>query len=179
MDPLEDRADRRARHEELLDTTTTTRIEQLLVRFQPLMSVVTTGCLLHRDYHFENVLQQEGKVTGIIDFEWAMSGDPVFDCYAGSDAGQSPGLQDRRDSKESPSCSLKLHPKPLSRAHGRCQAASLGCSVRQSIQLEALIARLEVPVTEQAAEIAGLAAEVARWRGSGIAGRSVVRRASS
>jgi hypothetical protein len=32
--------------------------------------------------------------------------------------------------------------------------------------LEALIARLEAPVTEQAAEIAGLAAEVARRRGA-------------
>ncbi|HZP80490.1 MAG TPA: aminoglycoside phosphotransferase family protein, partial [Chthonomonadaceae bacterium] len=71
---------RQARDEGLLDTTTTTRIEQLLVRFQPLMDAVTTGSLLHRDYHFENLLQQEGKITGIIDFEWAMSGDPVFDC---------------------------------------------------------------------------------------------------
>jgi aminoglycoside phosphotransferase (APT) family kinase protein len=71
---------RRACHEHLLDTTTTTRIEQLLGRFEPLMAAVTAGCLLHRDYHFENILQQEGQITGIIDFEWAMSGDPVFDC---------------------------------------------------------------------------------------------------
>lgn len=71
---------RRARQEGLLDTATTARIEQLFVRLQPLMSAVTTGCLLHRDYHFENILQKEGKVTGIIDFEWAMSGDPAFDC---------------------------------------------------------------------------------------------------
>jgi aminoglycoside phosphotransferase (APT) family kinase protein len=71
---------RQAHDEQLLDTPTTTRIEQLLRRFQPLLDLVTTGSLLHRDYHFENILQQEGKVTGIVDFEWAMSGDPVFDC---------------------------------------------------------------------------------------------------
>ncbi|HZO88043.1 MAG TPA: aminoglycoside phosphotransferase family protein [Chthonomonadaceae bacterium] len=71
---------RQARNENLLDTATTARIEQLLVGFQPLLGAVTTGCLLHRDYHFENLLQQEGKITGIIDFEWAMSGDPAFDC---------------------------------------------------------------------------------------------------
>jgi aminoglycoside phosphotransferase (APT) family kinase protein len=82
---------RQARHEELLDATPTARIEQLLVRFQPLLAVVTTGCLVHRDYHFENVLQQEGKVTGIIDFEWAMSGDPVFDCRIDETLEECPG----------------------------------------------------------------------------------------
>jgi Ser/Thr protein kinase RdoA (MazF antagonist) len=55
------------------------------------MSAVTTGCLLHRDYHFENILQQEGKVTGIIDFEWAMSGDPVFDCRIDETLEECPG----------------------------------------------------------------------------------------
>ena len=82
---------RQARDEELLDATTTTRIEQLLVRFHPLMAAVTTGCLLHRDYHFENILQQEGKVTGIIDFEWAMAGDPVFDCRLDETLSECPG----------------------------------------------------------------------------------------
>jgi aminoglycoside phosphotransferase (APT) family kinase protein len=82
---------RRARDEELLDSTTTTRIEQLLPRFQPLIAAVATGHLLHRDYHFENVLQQEGKVTGIIDFEWAMSGDPVFDHRIDETLGECPG----------------------------------------------------------------------------------------
>jgi aminoglycoside phosphotransferase (APT) family kinase protein len=82
---------RRARQEELLDATTTTRIERLLVRFQPLMAAVTTGCLLHRDYHFENLLQREGKVTGIIDFEWALSGDPAFDCRIDETLAECPG----------------------------------------------------------------------------------------
>jgi aminoglycoside phosphotransferase (APT) family kinase protein len=82
---------RQARGEELLDATTTARIEQLLGRFQPLMAAVTTGCLVHRDYHFENILQHEGKVTGIIDFEWAMSGDPAFDHRLDETLAECPG----------------------------------------------------------------------------------------
>lgn len=82
---------RQARQEELLDPVTTHRIEQLLTWFQPLMAEVTTGSLLHRDYHFENILQQEGQVTGIIDFEWAMSGDPVFDCRIDETLAECPG----------------------------------------------------------------------------------------
>ena len=80
-----------ARQEELLDTTTTARIEQRLGRFQPLMDQVTTGCLLHRDYHFENLLQQEGRITGIIDFEWAMSGDTAFDHRIDATLAECPG----------------------------------------------------------------------------------------
>jgi aminoglycoside phosphotransferase (APT) family kinase protein len=85
------RHSRQARDEDLLDATTTTRVEQLLARFQRLMAAVTTGCLLHSDYHFENILQQEGRITGIIDFEWAMSGDPVFDCRIDETLAECPG----------------------------------------------------------------------------------------
>lgn len=35
--------------------------------------------LIHWDFHFENVLQENGRVTGILDFEWALCGDPAFD----------------------------------------------------------------------------------------------------
>jgi aminoglycoside phosphotransferase (APT) family kinase protein len=43
------------------------------------LDTVQTGHLVHNDYHFENVLQEDGEVTGIIDFEWALAGDPVWD----------------------------------------------------------------------------------------------------
>jgi aminoglycoside phosphotransferase (APT) family kinase protein len=71
---------RQARQQELLDAAATARIERLLTRFEALMAAVTIASLLHRDYHFENILQQAGRITGIIDFEWAMAGDPAFDC---------------------------------------------------------------------------------------------------
>jgi aminoglycoside phosphotransferase (APT) family kinase protein len=82
---------RRARDAQILDTTAITRIEQLLARFQPLMAAVRTGCLLHGDYHFENLLQQEGQVTGMIDFEWAKAGDPAFDCRIDETLAECPG----------------------------------------------------------------------------------------
>jgi aminoglycoside phosphotransferase (APT) family kinase protein len=82
---------RQARDAQLLDTTAITRIEQLLARFQPLMAAVTTGCFLHQDYHFENLLQMEGRVTGVIDFEWALAGDPVFDCRLDENLAECPG----------------------------------------------------------------------------------------
>jgi len=40
---------------------------------------VTRGVLIHSDYHYENILQRAGRLTGILDFEWALSGDPAYD----------------------------------------------------------------------------------------------------
>lgn len=85
------RHSRRAREEELLDASATARIERLLARFQPLLAAVTEGRLLHGDYHFENILQQDGRITGIIDFEWAMAGDPAFDCRIDETLAECPG----------------------------------------------------------------------------------------
>jgi thiamine kinase-like enzyme len=44
-----------------------------------LLDNVTTGHLVHSDYQFENLLHRDGVITGIIDFEWAVSGDPARD----------------------------------------------------------------------------------------------------
>jgi fructosamine-3-kinase len=63
-----------------LDEPTLARIYRLLERHRAMFDGVTTAALLHSDYHFENILQQGGHVTGIIDFEWAHTGDPAFDC---------------------------------------------------------------------------------------------------
>ncbi len=40
---------------------------------------MTQGVLIHSDYHYENILQRAGRLTGILDFEWALSGDPAYD----------------------------------------------------------------------------------------------------
>lgn len=64
----------------LLDSPTEARLSKLLDRFRSLMEHVTIGSLLHSDYHWENILQEDGRVTGIVDFEWALTGDPAFDC---------------------------------------------------------------------------------------------------
>jgi len=37
------------------------------------------GRLLHGDFHTGHIFAQHGKITGIIDFENAVSGDPLYD----------------------------------------------------------------------------------------------------
>lgn len=39
------------------------------------------GVLAHTDYHFENILQADGHITAIVDWEWAVSGDPSWDFH--------------------------------------------------------------------------------------------------
>jgi Ser/Thr protein kinase RdoA (MazF antagonist) len=46
---------------------------------QPLFATVQQGHLVHGDFHFSNLLQQDGQITGVIDFEWALSGDVAWD----------------------------------------------------------------------------------------------------
>ena len=55
------------------------RIETLMQKMQPLFAAVQQGCFVHGDYHFSNLLQQDGHITGVLDFEWAMSGDRSWD----------------------------------------------------------------------------------------------------
>ena len=57
-------------------------MQTALTRYRPLLETVTHGALVHSDYHRENILQAGGHVTGIIDFEWALAGDPAWDFIA-------------------------------------------------------------------------------------------------
>jgi aminoglycoside phosphotransferase (APT) family kinase protein len=41
----------------------------------------TKGCFVHSDIQPSNILVKNGRVSGIIDFEWAYSGSPSFDFY--------------------------------------------------------------------------------------------------
>lgn len=55
------------------------RIRAALNLCRPLLDAISSGAVVHSDYHFENILQHEGEITGVIDFEWAISGDPSWD----------------------------------------------------------------------------------------------------
>jgi aminoglycoside phosphotransferase (APT) family kinase protein len=55
------------------------RIDALLVRMQPLLAAVQQGVFIHGDYHFLNMLQQDGRLSAVLDFDWASSGDPSWD----------------------------------------------------------------------------------------------------
>jgi Ser/Thr protein kinase RdoA (MazF antagonist) len=55
------------------------RIEAVMHKMQSLFAAIQQGTFVHGDYHSGNILQQEGQVTGVLDFEWAMSGDRSWD----------------------------------------------------------------------------------------------------
>lgn len=68
-----------ALNQHLLEPALIERIGAGVVRCKPLLDQIFTPCLVHNDYHFENLLQKEGNLTGIIDFEHALYGDPSLD----------------------------------------------------------------------------------------------------
>ncbi len=70
---------REALTDQLIDTALAHRLRATFDRWLPTLQTVPTPCLVHRDFHFENVMQQDGIVTGILDFEWALWGDPAND----------------------------------------------------------------------------------------------------
>jgi len=35
--------------------------------------------LIHMDFHFGNLLYKENRIVGVVDFEWAIAGDPLYD----------------------------------------------------------------------------------------------------
>ncbi|MBC7420592.1 MAG: aminoglycoside phosphotransferase family protein [Bdellovibrio sp.] len=55
---------------------------KFLVSFEkgvPLLDQVKTANLIHGDFHFGNLLYSDKKIAGVLDFEWACSGDPLYD----------------------------------------------------------------------------------------------------
>lgn len=50
----------------------------LLTACEPHMAF-DMGHLLHSDYQMENLLVDHGTISGVIDFEWSLAGDPTWD----------------------------------------------------------------------------------------------------
>lgn len=55
------------------------RAQAALLHHRATLAGVTAGRLVHSDYHFENILVDGDAITGVLDFEWALSGDPSWD----------------------------------------------------------------------------------------------------
>ena len=43
------------------------------------MNVKSKPCLLHKDYHSSHIIVNKGRINGVIDLEWAMSGHNELD----------------------------------------------------------------------------------------------------
>lgn len=58
------------------------RLVAVLEQAEPTLAAVKRASLVHSDYHYENILHQSDRVTGLLDFEWAYAGDPASDFVA-------------------------------------------------------------------------------------------------
>jgi aminoglycoside phosphotransferase (APT) family kinase protein len=63
----------------LLSADVLERIDVLMARMQPVFAAVRQGVFIHGDYHFLNMLQQDGTLSAVLDFDFASSGDPSWD----------------------------------------------------------------------------------------------------
>lgn len=63
----------------ILSADVLARIDDLLIRMHPLLAAVQQGVFIHGDYHFHNLLHQDGKLSAVLDFDWASSGDSSWD----------------------------------------------------------------------------------------------------
>lgn len=68
----------------LLDAVLRTAIERSLDRAMNDFARVTRPALIHCDFHYENILHVNGHLSGILDFEWALAGDPAYDFMIGA-----------------------------------------------------------------------------------------------
>lgn len=63
----------------MIDLPLAARLAKALGDLRPLYEQSEYPRLVHRDFHFENVLCHNGAITGVIDFEWSLWGDPLCD----------------------------------------------------------------------------------------------------
>ncbi|MBI4440119.1 aminoglycoside phosphotransferase family protein [Candidatus Woesearchaeota archaeon] len=54
-------------------------IQQAYAKNSDVFEVEGIPCLLHKDYHLQNIFIKNGKVSGVIDFEWALGGHNELD----------------------------------------------------------------------------------------------------
>lgn len=63
----------------ILDTPTLERCRDIVQQHAAMFELGAEGTLVHADFQFANVLQHNGQLTAIIDFEWAFAGDPTWE----------------------------------------------------------------------------------------------------
>lgn len=55
------------------------KVKKIVDENMPLLDIDSKPSLLHKDYHFSHIIVNKGKIEGIIDLEWAMSGHNEMD----------------------------------------------------------------------------------------------------
>jgi aminoglycoside phosphotransferase (APT) family kinase protein len=70
------------RHDALDEATLATAsgaVERHAAHLASRGAVPSRPAVVHGDFHLGNVLHLDGRVTGIVDLEWSLAGDPLFD----------------------------------------------------------------------------------------------------
>src|SRR5215216_6376348 len=63
----------------LLDKDQLSAIKHVRARAMHDFTELISPALIHCDFHYENILQVDGQLSGILDFEWALAGDSTYD----------------------------------------------------------------------------------------------------
>lgn len=63
----------------LFEKTQTDLIWNAFNNYKYLLQSVIAANLVHVDFQFGNLLYKDSKITGVLDFEWAFAGDPLYD----------------------------------------------------------------------------------------------------
>lgn len=63
----------------LIDAALTQRLEAARGAAGALLARISQGVLVHSDFHYDNLLQLNGVLSGLLDFEWSLAGDPSAD----------------------------------------------------------------------------------------------------
>jgi aminoglycoside phosphotransferase (APT) family kinase protein len=66
-----------ALHAGVLEDEDAARAREVVAAREAALRRVTRPALVHGDLHFGNVLHVGDRITGVLDFEWSRSGDPV------------------------------------------------------------------------------------------------------
>jgi aminoglycoside phosphotransferase (APT) family kinase protein len=61
------------------DSANRARLVALWERVKSYVAQVRQPHLIHGDFQFENILVDDGRIAGVIDFEWGGAGDPAWD----------------------------------------------------------------------------------------------------
>ncbi len=64
---------------QLFDAAVLSTFQQLFKENRQLWEAVASPSLVHVDYHFNNLLYHQNRISSVLDFEWAIAGDPEFD----------------------------------------------------------------------------------------------------
>ena len=63
----------------LFNETVFYEIQDIFLHNKTCLDSVKEAVFVHNDFHFGNLLYEENKLTGVIDFEWCLAGDPEYD----------------------------------------------------------------------------------------------------